>query len=62
MKLVRPSKYFKKEFKIKKGFGILSIKSNHGSEFENLFLKTFAMKIVFLIISLLLELLNKMGC
>ena len=35
MKLVRPSKLFQKEFKMKKGFYITSIISDHGGEFEN---------------------------
>ena len=61
MKLVRPLKYFKKEFKMTKGFYISSIISDHGGEFENHVFKNFAMKTAFLIISLLLELLNKIG-
>ena len=35
MKLVRPSNIFQKEFKMKKGFCITSIRLDHGGEFEN---------------------------
>ena len=41
MKLVRPLKYFQKEFKMTKGFCISSIRSDHGGEFENHVFKNF---------------------
>ena len=41
MKLVRPLKYFQKEFKMKKSFCISSIRSDHGGEFENHAFKNF---------------------
>ena len=40
---------------------ISSIKSDHGTEFENEFFKPFAMKMEFHILFLLLELPNKIG-
>ena len=44
MKLVRPSKYFQKEYKMKKVFCISSIRSDHGEEFENYTFEKFCNK------------------
>ena len=54
-------KIFLKRVQNEKSFCISTIRSAHGGEFENMLLKIFAMKMTFLIISLLLEHLNKMG-
>ena len=52
---------FVKRIQKEKGFCITSIRSDHGSNLKMNFSKPFVMKMEFLIHSLLLELLNKMG-
>ena len=61
MKLMRPLKCFQKEFRMKKVFVSRLSDLIMVMSLKTMFLKVFVMKMAFLIISLLLELLNKMG-
>ena len=61
MKHTRPSKYFLKELKMKKGFCISCKYQIIVVNLKIMFLKIFAMTMAFFIISLVLELFNKMG-
>ena len=61
MKLVRPLKYFQKGFKMKKAFVFHLSDLIMVVNLKSMLLKNFSMKMAFLTISLLLELLNKMG-
>ena len=61
MKLAKPLKCFKKEFKMKKVFVFHTLDLIMVMSSKIMFLKAFTMNMAFLIISLLLELLNKMG-
>ena len=61
MKLVRPSNLSKKEFKMKKVSASLSSDQIMVENLKITLLKTFVMKMLFLITFLLLELLSKMG-
>ena len=61
IKLMRPSKSFQKEFKMKKVFAFHLADQIMVENLKIILLKISAMKMAFLIISLLLKLLNKMG-
>ena len=60
MKLVRPLKYFQKEFIMEKVSTLLPSDQIMVENLKIILLKTFVMKMSFLTIPLLLELLNKM--
>ena len=61
MMLVRPLKLFQKELKTKKTFALLPLNKIMVENLKITLLKIFVMKMAFLIIFPLLELLNKMG-
>ena len=61
MMLLKLLKILQKEFKKKKVFALLPLEVIMEPNLKMNFLKTFAIKMEFLIHSLLLELLNKMG-
>ena len=57
---MRPLKYFEKEFRMKKVSTLLPLDQTMVVNLKIILLKIFVMKMTFLTISLLLELLNKM--